>query len=168
MHCLEIEIPKQWEYPTDKVAKDCQYTLHRIWSLYEMVKFSGKEFFYLSAILQGATFNLVFNRENILEDIQREETLLTLGLVDHSCKNMGLSLSSIYINDAMISALNDRQIKKGQLSDMFGILQGRIGDELKLSLFMQIPKEKIDYFDKGTKLFGEKVSENFPLDDYQY
>lgn len=77
-----------------------------------------------------------------------------------NCRTIGLEFSAIFI---------DRKLKmatEGQLTleDLVGILdnlQGRVKDELSLSLFFHMPRHRAEYYDNKS-LLGDEVTAKYP------
>jgi hypothetical protein len=75
-----------------------------------------------------------------------------------TCEEMSLEFSAKYAKEKLKALAQDFSYEKAKIT--FEELTSRIQHEMSKHLFMQIPLEKIDYYEKP-KLFGKNVYRNF-------
>jgi hypothetical protein len=124
-----------------------------------MIKFHADLFFNIARLLQNIAEApnpdaLVKDAYDIPREVRGWET--TYG----QFKEAGMDFSALYV-EQMKAALVSTDFTVGRYKLMAKVLQGRITDETGLALFMVIPKNKIEFFEKPN-LFGQQVADNFP------
>lgn len=126
-----------------------------------MIKFHGSTFFAISKLLAEFSVSEVSDPDDFSNEGEVASWVDALNLLKDRCLECGLELSTI-----AVERLRD-DIKRGdmknwtQFSSRIPEIHQRIQDELDLHLFMQIPRDRVNYFQK-TGLFGEGVSKAFP------
>jgi hypothetical protein len=131
----------------------------KIVSLLEMIKFRGSTFFAISGVLAELPNLEVSDPEFSSEGENAWDN--PLEMLEDMCAGCGLQLSVISLQ-RLREDIKRSEIKNwSQFTARIPEIHSRISDELSLHLFMQIPRDRVDYFQK-TDLFGEIVAQNFP------
>lgn len=79
------------------------------------------------------------------------------------CQGMGLLLSVMSIEEAeAYIAGNRHDLSATRIGSFIETIQGRIFDELHISHFFTIPKEKLAFYESPKEQFGQEVIDRFP------
>lgn len=132
-------------------------------SPHDMQRFYGERFWRLSKTLESMASVININPKHpSVESPLQDETVETLSShldrVREHCLAVGLEFSLLQI-DRMKRGVLNKCIFKDYIN-MVRVLQERIEDEMSLSLFFHVPKDKAAFYEKIDP-FGDLVTANF-------
>ena len=142
----------------------------QIVSLYDVIKFKARDFFKLVSHLKGlqsAIGSVRFEHPDKDQEIDDNGKTVYGGDVEDLrviCQEMGLTLSAMLLEEVG-NSLKRSSCKFFSLEQDLREVERRIDHEMSLFLFMVIPREKTDYFEK-VDLFGPEVNAAFPSTVY--
>ncbi len=129
-----------------------------------MQRFYGEKFWRLSKTLESMASVVEASPDDPTVNQAIPDDTIT-GLADHlsktkaDCRAVGLEFSVLHI-DRMQRQL-DIKCTLGTYAGMLKVLQERIEDEMSLSLFFHVSKDKAAFYEKVDP-FGAQVTANFP------
>ena len=128
-----------------------------------MQKFTAVAFFsigkYLAYAKSGASRVSREIKINSVPVIQEEEKGRVLLAIRSQCKEIGLSVSTRCVDSIIASLAAGTTV--GDYVDALGQLENTISWEMEDKLFMYIPADRAEFYDKHD-LFGSEVNVKFP------
>lgn len=140
----------------DKAFKRVNHIPARSYCLVSLLKimkrFSAENFALIASVVQIWVDTKKFDPEERWQ--QAFDQLL------ENCDQVGLEFSAKYAREMRATLLAPGATVK-HLNEMASILQGRLEDELEMTVFFALPREHSKFFD-SRKLFGQAVLKAFP------
>lgn len=125
-----------------------------------MINFRAHSFYTCARILEGVVLTPVTEADETMDGQVAADAVKGLKTVREWCEEAGLDLSALYAED-LIALLTEGKLTWRQFTERIPHLQGRIQDELRLCLLMQVPRRRTEYY-QGLSLFGQAVTDKFP------
>ncbi len=131
-------------------------------SLLEMLHFYGLYFYLIGDSLRhGLSLfpRLGKSEDSLIPDDLRQTLIANLKVILNRCKEIGLTLSAMSIEETLSLAPEDFTYRR--CLENYGDIQRRIRDELQSILFLHVPQDKVGYYENKPQ-FGEQVADKFP------
>jgi hypothetical protein len=127
-----------------------------------MILFNVHELYMLAVFLSAvdAIVDSLEGKDEKISEAVKQTLLEKLGRMEKLCDDIGLELASTQI-ERVRTVVTQPDVKFPALLHPLRDLEGRVHDELRLNLFMAIPRDRADYYDKPI-LFGQAVADKFP------
>jgi hypothetical protein len=129
-----------------------------------MLKFGAERFHSLSVML-GSLKSILEQDKSGTGAFTEERGITSLkaafSLIKDECEAIGLALSAVSANRGIV-LFNKDKVSFKDCDDIINDIEGRIADELQLSLFLHIPNEKARFYHQAEPLFGKEVAAAFP------
>ena len=133
---------------------------YRLFSWWDMEKFAAHAFVALGKLLEriGAVHHKFEDKS--LTDEAKHGLEDFLSAIHDACLKIALRFSLSQV-DRIKAKLSSSTITHREVASLLEALEERIRDEMRVNLFMFIPSDRADFFNK-TNLFGLDVTARFP------
>lgn len=127
-----------------------------------MITFRASSFYGCARVLEGLVLGLgqINDPDEEMKGRSDKDAITALEHVREWCEEAGLDLSAMYAEN-LKKLIGQGNLTWRQFIERIPHLQGRIQDELRLCLLMQVPRRKAEFY-QGQNLFGQAVTDKFP------